>query len=210
MNTKFTTEYKLILENSRKEAIRHQSSEIEPLHLLLALADESSTRTFSLMKGLTTDSHINMLREELDKNSFISTINYSPNDLSPNAHTERVIKLSALEARMLGSENVDAEHLLLALFHNAEIINMDFIQKFLKAGINYEGIYNQLKNITETPFAGAGFTDDDIDDDIMAHDCQSKKETTKMSSLFKLLFTCVLVLQILTYQCMFQAHFLLS
>ncbi len=184
MNTKFTAEYKLILENSRKEAIRHQSSEIEPLHLLLALADESSTRTFSLMKGLTTGTHITMLREELDKNSFNSSINYSPNDISANAYTERVIKLSALEARMLGSENVDAEHLLLALFHNAEIINMDFIQKFLKAGINYEGIYNQLKNITETPFAGAGFTDDDDDDDdIMAHDYQSnKKDTAKTTT----------------------------
>lgn len=187
MNAKFTAEYKLILENSRNEAIRHQSSEIEPLHLLLALTDKSSTRTLKLMESLISDTSIAILREELDKNSHNKPLNYSPSNILANAHTERVIKLSALEARMLNSETIDVEHLLLALFHNAEIINMDFIQKFLNAGINYDGLYNQLKNITETPFAGAGFTDDDFEeDDIMAHDSQdyksTSKETTKTAS----------------------------
>lgn len=187
MNTKFTAEYKLVLENSRNEAIRHQSSEIEPVHLLLALSDKSSSRTLKLMESLTKEAPIDLLREELDKKSFNNTTDYSSKNIFANAYTERVIKLSALEARMLGSESVDAEHLLLALFHNAEIINMDFIQNFLNAGINYERLHEQLKNITETPFAGAGFTDDDFEeDDIMAHDSHdyqsAKKETTKTMS----------------------------
>ena len=139
MNTKFTAEYKLVLENSRNEAIRHQSSEIEPVHLLLALSDKSSSRTLKLMESLTKEAPIDLLREELDKKSFNNTTDYSSKNIFANAYTERVIKLSALEARMLGSESVDAEHLLLALFHNAEIINMDFIG-MIHAGLLFSAV----------------------------------------------------------------------
>ncbi len=177
MDIKFTPEYKSILEISRNEAMRHQSSEIEPAHLLLALTDSSSTRTLKLMEALTTEISVEHLRNELDKNSYNHSPDYSPDNLYVNSHTERIIKLSELEARMLKCDNVDAEHLLLALFHNSEILSMPFIQSFINSGITYEGLYKQLKNITEAPVAGTGFTEDDIDDD----DIMSQKKEISQS-----------------------------
>ena len=50
MNLGFSNDYKLILENSRKEAIRHQNREIRPEHLLLALTEHPESKSFLLLK----------------------------------------------------------------------------------------------------------------------------------------------------------------
>ena len=77
----------------------------------------------------------------------------------------RIIKLSVLEARMLKSNIVDSEHLLLAIFHNSEVQNLEIMGIFRDAGVTYEALYRLLANVADAPQMGASFTDDDDDDE---------------------------------------------
>ena len=175
MELKFTPEYKNILERSRDEAIRHNSQEIEPIHLFLALTSDSSSKSYRLIESASTNYSIPLLRNEIDSVAHCNS-NLTEENIITSPLAERIIKLSTLEARMLKSEYVDAEHLLLALFHNSETQNMDFLKTFINIGINYDSLYNCLKKEAELPTMGAGFSDEDFEeDDIMS---QENNETT--------------------------------
>ena len=128
MSLNFSPEYKTILENSRKEALRHYNYEIRPEHLLLALLEHTESKAFQLIKTVLNSDSVLELRQELDNSIFEQKpIEYNPDSIIANSLTERIIKLSALEARMLQSDIIDVEHLLLALFHNSEVQNMTFM-----------------------------------------------------------------------------------
>ena len=165
MNNNFSSEYKLILQISKEEAIRHRCAEIEPAHLLLAIAKKSECKAYQLMANLTSAMALDELSQELDNNLFNTNSTDSSHDIVANAQTERIIKLSALEARMLKDDDIRSEHLLLAIFHNVEILNMTFIQNFLSAGISYDKLYAQLKNLSEMPMLNNYAADDIVDDD---------------------------------------------
>lgn len=165
MNNNFSSEYKLILQISKEEAIRHRCAEIEPAHLLLAIAKKLDCKAYQLMANLTSAMALDELSQELDNNLFNTNSTDSSHDIAANAQTERIIKLSALEARMLKDDDIRSEHLLLAIFHNVEILNMTFIQNFLSAGISYDKLYAQLKNLSEMPMLNNYAADDIADDD---------------------------------------------
>ena len=170
MELKFTPEYKNILERSKDEAIRHNSQEIEPIHLFLALTSDCSSKSYRLIESASTNNSITQLRNEIDSTAH-SNGNLAESNINTSPLAERIIKLSTLEARMLKSEYVDAEHLLLALFHNSETQNMDFLKTFINKGINYDALYSCLKKETELPTMGAGFSDEDYEeDDIMSQE----------------------------------------
>ena len=170
MELKFTPEYKNILERSKDEAIRHNSQEIEPIHLFLALTSDCSSKSYRLIESASTNNSITQLRNEIDSTAH-SNGNLAESNIITSPLAERIIKLSTLEARMLKSEYVDAEHLLLALFHNSETQNMDFLKTFINKGINYDALYSCLKEETELPTMGAGFSDEDYEeDDIMSQE----------------------------------------
>lgn len=188
MSLNFSPEYKTILENSRKEALRHNNYEIKPEHLLLALLEHTENKAFQLIETILNSGSIMDLRQELDSSIFEqNSAEYNPDNIIANSLTERIIKLSALEARMLQSDIIDVEHLLLALFHNSEVQNMDFMQNFINKGVNYTDLYNKIKQEQEAPTMGAGFTDDDFEEEInesneKAFDSQKASSSKKSSS----------------------------
>ena len=182
MELKFTPEYKNILERSRDEAIRHNSQEIEPIHLFLALTSDSSSKSYRLIESASTNYSIPQLRNEIDSVAHCNS-NLTEENIITSPLAERIIKLSTLEARMLKSEYVDAEHLLLALFHNSETQNMDFLKTFINIGINYDSLYNCLKKEAELPTMGAGFSDEDFEeDDIMSQENNETATPVKKTS----------------------------
>ena len=191
MSLNFSPEYKTILENSRKEALRHYNYEIRPEHLLLALLEHTESKAFQLIETVLNSDSVLELRQNLDNSIFEQKpIEYNPDSIIANSLTERIIKLSALEARMLQSDIIDVEHLLLALFHNSEVQNMTFMQNFINNGVNYNDLYSQIKKEHEAPTMGAGFTDDDFDEEIndsneKAFESQKSSTSSKKSSSSK-------------------------
>lgn len=185
MDTNFSNELKLVLEASRKEAIKHNNDIIQPEHLLLSLLADVSSKAFALMENITIKHSINELQQQLSNRLY---------NIAPSANVaitvsdlaNRIIKLSVLEARMLKSDIVDVEHLLLAIFHNSEVLNMQFMEPFHNAGITYESIYRQLANVPDSPKFGTGFAEDEEieDDDVLSNNdhVSSRHTATKTTA----------------------------
>lgn len=164
MEINFSNEVKTVLENSRKEAIRHNNSIITPEHLFLALLADTGSRVFALLERVTRDVSVYQLRQQLDDSLYDTTAPLG-GEIVASDLSNRLVKLSVLEARMLKSETVDTEHLLLALLHNPEIQHMEFIVPFRQAGIDYQSVLKLLSNVKDMPQSGFGATDEDEDDE---------------------------------------------
>lgn len=179
MDIKFSNIFKEIIENSKKEAQSHNNNVIGPEHLLLSLLSTPECKAVAMIKQSVNGASIEELRSALDNELLTRSDavdvdkNIAIGDLA-----NRIIKLSALEARMLKKTIVDTEHLLLALFHNKEVQNMSYMKNFTNAGITYDILYDRLVNVVDTPKFGAEFTDDD--EDVMEFE-QKDSSTTKSS-----------------------------
>ncbi len=164
MEINFSNEVKTVLENSRQEAVRHNNSIITPEHLFLALLADTGSRVFSLLERVSRGVSVYQLRQQLDDSLYDATAPLG-GEIVASDLSNRLVKLSVLEARMLKSATVDTEHLLLALLHNPEIQHMDFIVPFRQAGIDYQSVLKMISNVKDSPRAGLGATDEEDDDD---------------------------------------------
>ena len=120
MDTNFSPELKKkFIADSTKQALRHNVAVIQPEHLLMALISDSDSKGFRLIEKAATSSSAYALQQNLDKYLFEEALNTygdaSAAQVSVSDMSNRLIKLSVLEARMLRSDTVDSEHLLLAL-----------------------------------------------------------------------------------------------
>ena len=164
MEINFSNEVKAVLENSRKEAIRHNNSIITPEHLFLALLADTGSRVFALLERVSRGASVYQLRQQLDDSLYDATAPLGGEVVASDL-SNRLVKLSVLEARMLKSSTVDTEHLLLALLHNPEIQHMEFIVPFRQAGIDYQAVLKMISNVKDSPRNGLGATEEDEDDD---------------------------------------------
>ncbi len=165
MDINFTEQLKNILELSRQEAVRHNNDIINPEHMFLAILGDTGSQVFSLLEKISRNVSVYQLRQQLDDSLFDASAGRIGGDVTASDLSNRLIKLSVLEARMLKSESVDAIHLLLAILHNPEVQRMNFIVPFRQAGIDYPSLLALLQNKADSPRAGAGFTDDEDDEE---------------------------------------------
>ncbi len=145
MDTNFSDILKNVLANSQEEAIRHNNTVVVPAHLLLALLSTPQSNVSELIDRVTTDKTSEELKQSLDIEIYEKPSALT-SDIQVSDVVNRIIKLSILEARMLQSNTVEPEHLLLALFHNNEVKNQQFMDKFKSNGITYETLYSILNS----------------------------------------------------------------
>ncbi|WP_290386091.1 ATP-dependent Clp protease ATP-binding subunit [uncultured Muribaculum sp.] len=180
METNFSNELKNVLDQSRIEAMRHNSATIKAEHILLAIMSQPDCHGFAAMQKIVGDHTLEQMRL-----SFTTSLFESPGQAteikSVSDLANRIIKLSVLEARMLKSNVVDSEHMLLAIFHNTEMRNSDIIQQMNNAGITYESLYKILANLADTPQMGPSF-DEDEDDEDYENDGPASNEASSQQS----------------------------
>ena len=140
MDINFTEQLNNILELSRQEAVRHNNDIINPEHMFLAILGDTGSQVFSLLEKISRNVSVYQLRQQLDDSLFDASAGRIGGDVTASDLSNRLIKLSVLEARMLKSESVDAIHLLLAILHNPEVQRMNFIVPFRQAGIDYPSL----------------------------------------------------------------------
>jgi ATP-dependent Clp protease ATP-binding subunit ClpC len=179
MENKFSRDIATLLEYSRNEAIRHNNDSIMPEHLMLAILADSGSAAYNIIaRVVNSEDQLEILYKTLDNSLFDVNESFDGSQPNPNELTNRIIKLSVLEARMLKNDIVEPIHILLALLHNSEVQNMEFMINFQRAGIDYKSIYKLVTNVAENPLAGAGFTDDDDEDDHPENKEPSKRQAT--------------------------------
>lgn len=182
MDANFSNELKTVLDQSQVEATRHNDNVIRAEHLLLAILSKHDSNAFRVLQRLLDDDTMYRLRDNLDNSLYKQRENTEGMGVSDLAN--RIIKLSVLEARMLKTNVVDSEHLLLALFHNNEVQNLDIMAQFREVGVTYETLYKLLANVTDAPKMGASFSedDDDDDDDIFRNDPKDQSSGQQRTS----------------------------
>ncbi|MCC8199615.1 MAG: ATP-dependent Clp protease ATP-binding subunit [Tannerellaceae bacterium] len=175
-----------VLEYSREEAARLQNSYIGPEHLMLGIIRDGEGKAIRILNELHTDlPDIKSNIEQNIKNTFDTDENGNQ-EIAISKTTERVLRMSILEARLFRSEETGTEHLLLAILKE----EFNVAAKVLgDAGITYRSVYNKLVNITgikemedvmeEEEEIVDGFTDDDDDDDEEAF--SARRETPRSS-----------------------------
>ena len=156
-----------VIEYSREEAARLQNSYIGPEHLMLGLLREGNGNAVSILQEMNAD--LTQIKKEIEheiRNTY-ETGEMPLNDISISKSTERVLRMSMLEARIFKSERTRTEHLLLALLKEefntaAQILG--------RTGIDYRAVYGRVSgesdiDIAEIEEVRDGFTDDDEEED---------------------------------------------
>ncbi len=173
METVYSQKFKEIVSDSPVQAARCNSRYVMPEHLLLSLLKDIESEPARLMERSARGTSVVQLRETLDtallnaaaEEGYAGQVGVA--DVAVSDLSSRIIKLSVLEARMLKCNEVDAVHLLLAIFHNSDAQNSEFMDPFRRAGITYEGLYRLLNTQSggTAPSMGGSYADEDDDED---------------------------------------------
>lgn len=165
MEINYTNEFNGVLNEAVRLAETHNCYELTPPFILLAMQTKSEP-AMAVMHRVATDDDLNRLFAELDTSLYCyETTTARHVTMAPI--TQRLIKLSILEARIMRSDVVSSVHLLLALFRNNEIQKMTFLQHFKQNNVSYDTLREAAQHDvaanagnTATPQAGADFIDD--------------------------------------------------
>ena len=114
MATKFSPDMSMVLAFSKEEAERLNNGSVTPSHILLAMLRHKENSAVSVLQKLNID--LQVLKRRLEESTQDNRLLIAPsiNDMDFDLNASRVIRLGALEARLMHSESIDTIHLLLA------------------------------------------------------------------------------------------------
>ncbi len=169
MNINLTGDLKRILGNASVWAKKQNSKYIEPFHLLLALLDgaEGDSESIALVSKVAGRGDVNLLLTAHQA----ETLGGGVGEPVASSLTDRLVKLSALEARMLRQYDILPVHLLLAILHNNEVGALDYIKELRSAGVTYDRIFPLVASGAPESLEdkiGRGDDEDFDDDDFVA------------------------------------------
>ncbi|HAA11538.1 MAG TPA: Clp protease ClpC [Cytophagales bacterium] len=162
MEAKFSNRVKEVISLSREEALRLGHDYIGTEHLLLGMIREGEGVAVGLLKklGVSLDD-LRLSIEEATK----STANHSNvknlANIPLTRQSEKVLKITYLEAKIFKSQLIGTEHLLLSILRDDDNIATQILDKF---DVNYDVVKELLEYQTENPAQAASDTDDPEDD----------------------------------------------
>ncbi|MEI7675480.1 MAG: ATP-dependent Clp protease ATP-binding subunit [Bacteroidales bacterium] len=163
MKSNYTQRVKDVLGFSREEAERLQSTTIGPEHLMLGIFRDGTGRVFELFKGLQInlpDIKKRIERELQKNNAYLSQWDKVQDGITVSQKSERVLKISILEARLMQSEVTDTEHVFLAILKDVDNLAAE---AFAEWGVNYSSVHQIIDSpdLSEPKDMGADFGEDD-------------------------------------------------
>ncbi len=171
MNYNLSEDLKQILADATHVARRGNAPVISPLHLLASLIMYPRSRRIqdiidkaASQPGLAAD----ILQMLLENNANDSVDGMEMGIPTASPTTDRIIRVSFLEAKRLRSETINPEHLLLAIFHDSEVCAMEQIKQIMKSGLNYDSIFSVVRNVggSKPSAPEASLESDDYDDEM--------------------------------------------
>lgn len=164
MNSHFSHKLSEILSYSKEEAIRLNNSSIGAGHLLLGLIRDGQGRAIEVLNRLSVNlSRVKrQLEDDLRFEERRQSYGDSTNGPSLDEMASRLLRLSVLEARLQRSDEVDAEHVLLAILKDKKNMAAKILED---NNVNYRVVYGHLAG-KDLPDMGFGLDDDDDDDGI--------------------------------------------
>lgn len=167
MENNFSQSVRKIMGYSREEAGRLQTSHLGPEHLMLGILRNGEGLAIQALNDFGID--LNDLKQDIDNriNGSHEVTNDNNSEIVLTRSTEKILRLSILEARLTKSKETDSEHLLLAILKEGDNIAAQALEA---RNLNYAGAIMYIKNLDQTsdnnlsPKMGADFTDDEDDE----------------------------------------------
>ena len=164
MNSQFSQRVSDIITYGKQEANRLRSRSIGPEHLLLGLLRDGQGKASEILWRLNVDTA--RLKNRIENYLQIQ----ADESLAPDADiplspvTSRILKICILEARLLQSDSVDTEHLLLAILKDGDNLAASVLGE---NRVDYTQVFDMVSMRPANPHAGMGFPDEDEEDDEM-------------------------------------------
>ncbi|UII22869.1 ATP-dependent Clp protease ATP-binding subunit [Fulvivirga ligni] len=160
MEAKFSNRVKEVISLSREEALRLGHDYIGTEHLLLGMIREGEGVAVGLLKKLGIS--LEELRTAVEKVSK-GTASHDVKNLANiplTRQSEKVLKITYLEAKIFKSQLIGTEHLLLSILRDDDNIATQILEKF---DVNYDVVKELLEYQTENPMASSDTDDPDED-----------------------------------------------
>lgn len=171
---------RLLLESS-KTALKYNSPEIKPEHIVLAIIEDANNSAYKLLKGLDLPIEniryaiVKKLNNQLDVNNHVTTFR----TIEFSSEVQDIMARAITDANSKKDKITDSSEILLAMTND----NAHFIyQIFNEMNLSYDDIIRNAKNIRISPESGFGTNEEEDDDDIMDDNSQNNKSDTASSS----------------------------
>jgi len=160
MEAKFSNRVKEVITLSREEALRLGHDYIGTEHLLLGMIREGEGVAVGLLKklGLSLD-ELRVTVEQATKGTATNNVKNLAN-IPLTRQSEKVLKITYLEAKIFKSQLIGTEHLLLSILRDEDNIATQILSKFQ---VNYEVIKELLEYHSHNPMSSADADDSDED-----------------------------------------------
>lgn len=160
MEAKFSNRVKEVISLSREEALRLGHDYIGTEHLLLGMIREGEGVAVGLLKklGVSMDDLRSSI-EQATKGTATSNVKNLAN-IPLTRQSEKVLKITYLEAKIFKSQLIGTEHLLLSILRDEDNLATQILNKF---DVSYDVVKELLEYQAENPLASSDTDDGDED-----------------------------------------------
>ncbi len=160
MEAKFSNRVKEVISLSREEALRLGHDYIGTEHLLLGMIREGEGVAVALLKklGVSLD-ELRTAIEQATKGTSTSNVKNLAN-IPLTRQSEKVLKITYLEAKIFKSQLIGTEHLLLSILRDEDNLATQILDKF---DVGYDVVKEMLEYQTENPMAQSDTDEPDED-----------------------------------------------
>ncbi|NJL74647.1 MAG: ATP-dependent Clp protease ATP-binding subunit [Saprospiraceae bacterium] len=146
-NNRFSPKVKQVIKRSRDVATRLGHNYIGIEHLLLGIMDEKDSLAVKVLNSLSVDIEDlkNTLEESIESKSTANS-DLSHDNIPFNKQAEKILKVTILEAKMLKSEEVAPEHLMLSILKHKDNMASRILKEY---DVDYEGYKSELDYVSQ-------------------------------------------------------------
>jgi len=165
MEAKFSPKVKEVISYSREEALRLGHDYIGIEHLLLGLIREGDGLAIKVLQTLDVD--VVLIRRAIEDSikDKIAKTTFSSGNLPLTKQAEKVLKITVLEAKVLKSDVIGTEHLMMSILKNKDNIATQILNQY---DVDYDLFKAELEyfqNDIKSELPGEGGDDDSPYDD---------------------------------------------
>ncbi len=148
MNRRFSPKVKQIISRSREEAVRLGHDFIGTEHLLLGIMQDGNSLAVRVLSSLEVDATdlTQTIEDSIARNNKLASTALNIGNLPLNKHAEKVLKVTFLEARMLKSEEISPEHLVLSILKHKDNLASRILHQY---DISYDIYKSELEYVRQ-------------------------------------------------------------
>ncbi len=180
MEAKFSLQVKEIISLSREEALRLGHEYVGTEHLILGIIKDGNGMAFNILQRLQLPfAEFRNNIEQITKNTVTSQANNTVNlNIPLTKQTEKVLKVTYLEAKICKSNEVRSEHLLLAILRENDYLATQVMSKF---DVDYHGVKSILDSYLQNNNPKAALDNPDDEEEGRMFN-QQQKETPRIGA----------------------------